>query len=236
MATKKRRFGELLLDKGLITQEKLDDALRKQVGSKRKLGETLLLLGYITETQLTRMIGDLAGIPAVDLKKFKLEKDAAHYLTGDFCARNRVVPIAVKSHNKRDHLLVAFADPLNLDTVDELRFIVNMPIFRVTATSEAIKDAIKQLYPLSDPTSTIPGELPVSKETGPAMEIFHQGEYRHSNESAQSYQEATSGTDVEKLYLEILTLKKSIELLVKMLSSKKMLTQEEVINLQKYLK
>lgn len=232
---KKKKFGEILMDKGLIDQKKLDDALKRQIASKRKLGETLVLLGYINEEQLTKIVGDLAGIPAIDLTKFKLEKEATKYLPGDICAKYKVVPIAIKNHNKRDHLLIAFADPLNLDIIDELRFMINLPIFRVSATSTAIKDAIKKLYPLTSPSSTIPGEIPVSREEQQPMEVFSQGDYHTVQTSAAPHSPAQATVDSEKIYLEILTLKKALEVMIRALGGKRVLAKEEIIELQKLL-
>lgn len=221
----------MLIEKGLITQAKLDDALSRQRGFKRKLGETLVLMEYISEEQLVKLLGDLSGIPAIDLNKFTLEKDASKYVNAEFCAKHRLIPIAIKNYNKRDHLVVAFADPMNLEIIDELRFIVDIPIFRVAATSSAIKQAILKTYPTVTPASTVPGEIPLSmRQSQPGMEILNDVDSRHI-----SSDERPKGVDEERLALEILSLRKTIHMLMDVLVAKKTLTREEAVVLKQQL-
>ena len=58
--------------------------------------------------------------------------------------------IAIKQIEDRDNLIVAFADPMDLEVIDELRFMVNMPIFRIVGTEEAIIKAIQKQYTSED--------------------------------------------------------------------------------------
>lgn len=219
---KKKKFGELLIEKGLITQKKLDDALFRQRGFKRKLGETLVMLEHLSEEQLAKILGDLAGVPAVDLSKFTLEKDASKYVDAQFCAKHRLIPIAIKNYNKRDHLVVAFADPMNLEIIDELRFIVDIPIFRVAATSSSIKAAIIKTYPTVTPASTIPGEIPMTMKQSQAG-------------TPALRDEPSTDKDLEQLSLELLSLRKTVQILLDALSSKQILSREQAEYLKQQL-
>ena len=48
----KKRIGDLLVDAGVITQEKLEAALELQKERKQKLGILLIEEGYVTEQQI----------------------------------------------------------------------------------------------------------------------------------------------------------------------------------------
>ena len=217
---KKKRFGELLIDKGLIDQRKLDHALSSQGGYQKKLGETMVALGYMSEPQLAKILGDLAGIPAIDLAKFKLERECAKYVPGDFCAKHRLIPIAIKNHNRRDHLIVAFSDPLDLEVIDELRFIVSLPIFRVSATPSAVKTAILDLYPNHKPDSTIPGSISVS---GPI-----DGRLGSVDFSASAHAGAGEIDPMQVLKMDSLRLERVLKILIRALADRKHLSQEQV--------
>lgn len=231
-AVKKKRFGEHLVNKGLINQDKLDEALRKQGGYQKKLGETLVALRYMSEDQLAKVLADLSGVPAIDLAKFKIEPDAARRVGGDFCAKNRLIPIAVKNHNRRDHLVVAFSDPLDLDVIDELRFIVDLPVFRVCATVSAIKEALLRVYPQSKPDSTIPGSISVSGDPADylagAGNLFENGAFRdrHPPEGA---------TEGESLKLELQRLDRAVKLLTRALADNKVLRADQADALARLL-
>ena len=51
-------FGKQLVEKRLITQKQLDEALERQRTSMstRKLGEILVRLGYISKTQIAELL------------------------------------------------------------------------------------------------------------------------------------------------------------------------------------
>lgn len=51
-----QRLGQILYDRGLISQEQLEEALEKTKEEKKRLGEVLLDLGYINEDNLKKLI------------------------------------------------------------------------------------------------------------------------------------------------------------------------------------
>ena len=52
----RQRLGQILYDRGLISQEQLEEALEKTKEEKKRLGEVLLDLGYINEDSLKELI------------------------------------------------------------------------------------------------------------------------------------------------------------------------------------
>jgi len=59
------RVGDLLLDKGLITREQLDQALayQKECGHKKLLGEVVVELKFISEEQVLEALASVYGVP-----------------------------------------------------------------------------------------------------------------------------------------------------------------------------
>ena len=62
-------FGQRLVEKKIITQQQLDEAIHKQQTSmsRRKLGEILVRLGYISKSHIVEGLADQLGIPIVKL-------------------------------------------------------------------------------------------------------------------------------------------------------------------------
>jgi uncharacterized coiled-coil protein SlyX len=52
----KRRLGDIIVERGLITAEQLDEALAEQRESGAKLGEVLVALGFLTRVALAGVI------------------------------------------------------------------------------------------------------------------------------------------------------------------------------------
>jgi hypothetical protein len=51
-----RKFGEIAIEEGFITQEQLDEALKRQKEEQRLIGQILVELGFLTTVQLDRII------------------------------------------------------------------------------------------------------------------------------------------------------------------------------------
>jgi hypothetical protein len=63
----KRRLGDIFVERGLINDEQLNEALSVQRGSGAKLGEVLVELGFVTRVALAGVIAeqwDEAGVTA----------------------------------------------------------------------------------------------------------------------------------------------------------------------------
>lgn len=61
------KIGDMLLHKGLITQEQLDTALAEQAKSHAFLGEILVKHGVIKDTELLAALSEQLKIPVEDL-------------------------------------------------------------------------------------------------------------------------------------------------------------------------
>ena len=53
-----RRLGDIVVERGLITQEQLEEALAAQASTGRKLGEVLVELEFITRVALAGVISE----------------------------------------------------------------------------------------------------------------------------------------------------------------------------------
>ena len=62
-----KRLGEILLEQGLITEDLLEQGLRRQGQSAKRLGSTLVKLGLLEVGVLARVLASQAGVPGCDL-------------------------------------------------------------------------------------------------------------------------------------------------------------------------
>lgn len=52
----RRRFGEIMVDEGFITENQLEDALSQQAERAERLGETVVRLGFLTRVQRDEIV------------------------------------------------------------------------------------------------------------------------------------------------------------------------------------
>ena len=101
------RLGDLLLKKGLITQEQLDAALSESRKTGDLLGRVMIRRQFIFEDELARTLADQLALPYVNLRVAGFDRAAAAMIPSGEGMRIAAVPIGVFGGRIR----VAFADP-----------------------------------------------------------------------------------------------------------------------------
>lgn len=139
---KYKRLGEMLIDVGVLTEDQLTEALKKQKGSGKRLGQVLIDEHYITETQLIDTLRMQLGIDFIDLNKARLDPMLVNYVPKSFARQYRVVPVKVV----RDDIYLAMEDPLNFVAIESIRNSTRKHIVPMIAYSNAISRALSVLY------------------------------------------------------------------------------------------
>ncbi|MFS8500797.1 MAG: type II secretion system ATPase GspE [Caldicoprobacter sp.] len=142
MGAYRKRLGELLVEKGMITREQLKEALALQKSTGKKLGEILISQNLISEAQMAEVLQEQLGISFVDLNKVTLEPKMAEYIPFMLAKRHTLIPI--KEENGK--LYIAMEDPLNFAAVDDVKRVSKMDVVPLISFGEAIKNAINRLY------------------------------------------------------------------------------------------
>jgi type II secretory ATPase GspE/PulE/Tfp pilus assembly ATPase PilB-like protein len=143
-------FGQWLVERGIITQQQLDEALHKQQAtmSHRKLGEVLVRLGYISKSHITEALAEQLGIPIVRLTDREIPERIRSLVEGSIATLYRVVPVEERGKT----IVLATADPTNINNLDNLSRLLDRPVEFVLATPEAISYALSKYYGLQEMT------------------------------------------------------------------------------------
>ncbi|MCW8875618.1 MAG: GspE/PulE family protein [Kangiellaceae bacterium] len=155
MLLKKVRLGDLLVEKKVITEKQLEDALNEQKTNRQRLGKLLVSLGYVDEKQLLILLAEQLQIKFIDLVRFKINTEVVHSLTEMNARRFRALVI----DEKEDHYLVVMADPTDLDKFDSLQEKLNKRVELCVAIESEILANIDNLYRSSNEISSLAEEL-----------------------------------------------------------------------------
>ena len=142
----RKKLGELLVERGLIDRAQLREALGLQRRNGMRLGVALVTCGHIDEGQLTRALGDLLGIPTVELDGLQPDADAVDLVSARFAAEHDVFPVRLRRDRGRRVLTVAMSDPMDMSALDELGFMTNARVEAVLASASDVDRAIRQVY------------------------------------------------------------------------------------------
>ncbi len=147
MAGKNIRIGDLLVEAGLLTADKIDQALKQQQKNKGELlGAALIRLGFITEKELATALSRQLSIPFFSMENWPGlvggAKKLVYLIPEGYARKNAILPI----ERREDTLLVAMTDPTDVVVLDNLRKMTHLDIESVIATRTDIGTALNDVY------------------------------------------------------------------------------------------
>jgi hypothetical protein len=142
----RKRIGELLVERGAITPERLEAGLAAQRQTRQRLGAVLIGQGAITEATLAQVLSEAMGLPQVDVAAISPDWAAVHMLRARFCEQHDLFPIALESVGGRRQLVVAMSDPLNVSAIEEMEFTTGLKVSPRVAAQSTVRGAILRYY------------------------------------------------------------------------------------------
>ena len=138
----KRKLGELLIESGLLTIDKLKDALETQKSTGKRLGEALIDMKIISEEEMAFSLAMQLKIPFIDLIDYSIKDDILECIPEEVCHKFICIPLSMKNNI----LDVAMADPLDLHIMKDLQFITGYNIQPAISTRSQIMDKLQRHY------------------------------------------------------------------------------------------
>ncbi len=138
----RRMLGELLVERGLVTLDQLEQALVEQKRSGEFLGTVLTRLGILHTDQLLPILAEQVGMPYVHLTEERISPETIAKVPPKFASHYHLMPMRLIDGK----LQVAIADPFDIQTLDELRLLLDCDVRPVLASQKEIEEAIQRHY------------------------------------------------------------------------------------------
>ena len=139
--SKTKRLGEILLEQGLVTEDLLEQGLRRQGQSAKRLGSTLVKLGLLEVGVLARVLASQAGVPGCDLFAVRIPGETLARLSPAKIKEFRVLPAGITGQKAQ----VITADPNDRETLDKVSFALGMSVQPVVIPEYQMVVALKKL-------------------------------------------------------------------------------------------
>lgn len=157
MASKK--FGEILVESGLITHEQLAIALDESKRTKgMKLGAILVKNGFACELDIAQTLAFQLNLPFINLASMSIERDVTRLVSEKIASKYLCMPFEREGKT----IKLAMFNPLNLHAVEDVRFSSGYTTQIYVATHADIVNAINRHYHLSEPLESF--MLDIEKE------------------------------------------------------------------------
>lgn len=138
----RKPLGEILKEKGLITEDYIKFALLEQKATGEKLGEVLVRVGMVTDLEIAKALSEQAGFPFIDIETLTPEPRALDSLPFNFAKNNLVLPFSLEDGT----LKVAISDPFNQHLLNAVQRIAGRNVSFYISGSQGIAKAVEKFY------------------------------------------------------------------------------------------
>lgn len=137
-----KQLGEILLERGIITRQQLQEALVMHKEKGILLGEALIALKYTTEEDIVEALTRQYGFPYLPLSNYEIAPEVVASVPVNVCKQFCLIPIDKIGKS----LTLAMANPLNAQALEDVELITGCNVQSFVSTATDIKSAIKRYY------------------------------------------------------------------------------------------
>ncbi len=136
------RLGDILLQRGLISEEELREGLERQEQTGSRLGEILYYEMGLGEEDLAAALADQLRVPLLDLDGIEPTPEALEIIPEALQREGRCVPLAVDE----TALYVAITDPLDDETYEAIRELTDLRIRTYMVTRSDLEAMLREIH------------------------------------------------------------------------------------------
>jgi type IV pilus assembly protein PilB len=159
------RLADLFIDQGLMDRAQADDVLLETSQNGKAIDQAMVDHGIVDEHQFYLAIADALGTEVVDLGEIEFTPRILHLIPAGLARLHRALPIGERDNGIR----FALVDPLDTQTIEDLRFALGRDIQVVLAPSLEIEERLRKHY--GEDTSSMEDILKQLGETGELMTL-----------------------------------------------------------------
>jgi len=116
MGKSAKQIGEILIEKGFITEAQLHDALLEQKVSDKFLGMILIGRGLITDHDLLEALSEQFNMPLVDIKEQHIDMELARKFSTSLILDHKCFPLKEDDYS----VTIAIVNPLNAVAISKI--------------------------------------------------------------------------------------------------------------------
>src|SRR3984893_12100262 len=141
---------KVLQEVGLVTRKQVDGA-RARLNGANSIVDLLVKDGVLSEADVSRTLAAQAHMDWIDISSMVIQPEVIKQIRAEDARRFKVIPVAFGETG----LVVAVSDPLDIDTIDSLSFLLQRELELVCASPDKIREALLKYYGTADEAADI---------------------------------------------------------------------------------
>jgi general secretion pathway protein E/type IV pilus assembly protein PilB len=145
-AQQRRPLGQILIARGILSEDQLRIALLEQMKSNQPIGKLLISLGFVSEATLREALSESLGRQSIDLSNAIVDPQALKMVPRDLAKRHHLLALDYDAANRR--LTLAVSDTRDIVGLDKVAALLPEPVEMdlLLAGESEIDRAIDQYY------------------------------------------------------------------------------------------
>lgn len=139
---KRLKLVDILLDAGLVDQQKISHAREVSKQHGISLDKALLKLRYVEEDSLAKAVATQYDMPYIQINAAELDLSLSRYISAVYAQKQRIAPISKIGNT----ITLAMAHPLKSHDIRDLEDSIRLKIISAIATETCISSSLKRLY------------------------------------------------------------------------------------------
>ena len=141
---------KVLEDVGLVTGTQIKSA-RTRLNGANNIVDLLIQDGVVSESDVSRSLAAQAHMDWIDISSMTIPPEVIKQIRTEDARRFKVIPVTFGETG----LVVAVSDPLDIDTIDSLSFLLQREIELVCSSPEKIREALIKYYGTAEQAADI---------------------------------------------------------------------------------
>ena len=137
-----KQLGELLIERGVISQQQLDKALNVQKEKGGLIGVVLVELGFAKEEDIPQALTAQYGFPYLPLANYEINPEIVNIIPSRVARQYLLIPVDKVGNN----LTLAMSNPLNVHAIEDVELLSGCSIQIFVSTLSDVKGAIEKYY------------------------------------------------------------------------------------------
>ena len=151
----------VLEDVGLVKRPQIDSA-RSRLNGEPGVIDVLINDGAISDADISRTLAAQAQMDWIDISSMVIPPQVISQIRGEDARRFKVIPVAFSDSG----LVVAVGNPLDIDTMDSLNFLLQRELELVCTSPKKIREALIKYYGTADEAADV-----LQKEIGEEVDL-----------------------------------------------------------------
>ena len=136
---------EILEGVGLTSRSQAQDSLQWAEKNDKSVIDALVARNIATKPDILKALAGQFGMEYISLSGMDIDQSVIDLIPGEVAHRYKVIPI----YRHENTITVAMSDPLDVETLDSLRYVLRCGVEGAVATPEEIEAALLQYYAAS---------------------------------------------------------------------------------------